>query len=439
MQFVCTSDGYYVTDSSSSVVASSTSSTANRWKIVYVGSGCYQIINASTGKALAYSGSAVSTATAASTSAQYWNIVSVKTDANGDALNYKVVSYSDSSKALTLSGSSYVLSSYSGSATQCFRFNSYGAEGFAGYCKNMSGNEKAGVTGGVLGRTVYVSSLSDLQSYASGSTAYTIVINGNISQSGLTKVTVGKNKTFIGKFGSATLTNVHFRCISSSGNVIFKNITLSHDASQNENDDIQMYISNGNNFWLDHCTWSGHSSKTDSDVDKHLYVGLNADFVSVTGCYFGGHKYGLILGYPSEDGASTYGGYPRMTIANNYFYNNYTRAPGLMRYGYFHCYNNYIYSFHLGYTPYTGCNIYSEKNYFDAGSYAGKVVDDKGVGAFTDSGSVLSSDISSLATAATSWRPSSNYSYATRSASDAKTWAASYAGAQSSKIVYAID
>ena len=128
-----------------------------------------------------------------------------------------------------------------------------------------------------------------------------------------------------------------------------------------------------------------------------------------------------------------------MTIANNYFYNNYTRAPGLMRYGYFHCYNNYIYSFHLGYTPYTGCNIYSEKNYFDAGSYAGCVVDDKGVGAFTDTGSVLSSDISNLSTAATSWRPSTNYGYATRSASDAKTWAVNYAGAQSSKIVYAID
>ena len=93
----------------------------------------------------------------------------------------------------------------------------------------------------------------------------------------------------------------------------------------------------------------------------------------------------------------------------------------------------------LGYTPYTGCNIYSEKNYFDKGSYAGKVVDDKGVGVFTDSGSVLSSDISSLATAATSWRPSSNYGYATRSASDAKTWAQNYAGAQDSKIVYAID
>ena len=56
--------------------------------------------------------------------------------------------------------------------------------------------------------------------------------------------------------------------------------------------------------------------------------------------------------------------------------------------------DNFIYDFHLGYTPYTGCNIYSEKNYFDAGSHKGAVVDDKGVGGFTDTGSVLSSSVS---------------------------------------------
>jgi len=445
MEFVGTSDGKFVTVSGSSVVSNGTASTANRWKIVKKGTDYYQIINASNGQALApksnsaTAGAAIVTASAASNNAQYWKIVSVKTDANGDALNYKVVNYANTNLALTLSGTSYVLNTYSGAASQCFRFNSHGAEGFAGYAKNMSGKEKASITGGILGQVVKVSTLSDLQKYATGSTAYTIVINGNISQSALTKVTVGKNKTFIGKFGSATLNNIHFRCISSSGNVIFKNITFKHDADKNENDDIQMYISDGNNFWLDHCTFVGHTSKTETDVDKHLYVGLKADFVSVTGCYFGGHKYGLILGYPQENGAGTYDGYPRMTIANNYFYNNYTRAPGLMRYGYFHSYNNYVYGFHLGYTPYTGCNIYSEKNYFDKGSYAGNVVDDKGVGAFTDVDSVLTTSVSSLKTPATSWRPSTNYSYSTRSATDARTWATKYAGAQSSKIVYAID
>lgn len=108
-----------------------------------------------------------------------------------------------------------------------------------------------------------------------------------------------------------------------------------------------------------------------NDTDKFLYVGLNATFVTVNGCYFGGHKYGLILGYPGEDGANSYDGYPCMTIANNYFRSTITRAPGLMRYGYFHCYNN--------------------------------------------------------------------YGYATRNASDAKTWAMNYCGSKSSSLSYAID
>lgn len=121
---------------------------------------------------------------------------------------------------------------------------------------------------------------------------------------------------------------------SNTGNIIFKNITFSHSANINANADIQVYISSGNNFWLDHCTWTGHASLTSSDVDKLLYVGLKADYVSVTGSTFMNHKYGLILGYP----------------------------------------------------PYTGCQIYSEKNYFDKGDYKGAVVDDKGVGGFTDVG-----------------------------------------------------
>ena len=58
---------------------------------------------------------------------------------------------------------------------------------------------------------------------------------------------------------------------------------------------------------------------TSSDVDKLLYVGLKADYVSVTGNVFMNHKYGLILGYPAEDGLSIYSGYPHMTICNNYF------------------------------------------------------------------------------------------------------------------------
>ena len=127
-----------------------------------------------------------------------------------------------------------------------------------------------------------------------------------------------------------------------------------------------------------------------------------------------------------------------MTIANNYFRSTVTRAPGLMRYGYFHCYNNYVYDFNLGYTPYTNCKIYSEKNYFDAGTYAGAVINGSGNNSqFLSTGDYSASSIGSLGSL--SWRPSNNYGYATRNASDARTWAISNCGSKSSALAYAID
>lgn len=445
MQFVNISDGSYLTAETSSLEASvsadSNSSTSNQWVLQKSGSDSYQIKNVASGAVLApngntaESGASVVVTGSPNGSSQYWKLVPVQTDANSNALSYKLVNAANTRLALTLSNGACSLSSDSGAATQRFLFNAYGAQGFAGYCKNMNNRDVASITGGVLGSVVTVSSLSELQRYASGATPYTIVIGRDISASFLTKVNVGKNKTFIGSYGSNTLNNIHFRCISDSGNIIFKNITFSHNSNINANDDIQVYISSGNKFWLDHCTFTGHSRTTSSDVDKFIYVGLYADYVSVTECDFGIHKYGLILGY-YNDNDNRYNGYPRMTIANNYFHGTVTRAPGLMRYGYYHSYNNYVTDFHLGYTVYTNANVYSENNYFQGGA----VVDNNtSRGAFTDKGSVLSSSVSILGLRQTSWRPSGNYSYSAKPASQVPAWCKSYTGSQSSTLVYAID
>ncbi|WP_423831696.1 RICIN domain-containing protein [Streptococcus equinus] len=456
LQFVNTQDGNYLNDTGkngAALTSVKSSGVSNRWILSYVNNGIYRIVNSDTGFCLtpysskASAGAGVAGATVSSgDKSQYWQIVATKKDAYGTALNYKIVNNSNTNLALTLSNNSYRLEQYNGSAAQNFRVNSYGVEGFAGYSKDMSNREKACVTGGVFGKVVTVKSLKDLQNYAAGSTPYTIIIGANLSQNALTKVNVGSNKTFVGSYQANTLNNIHFRNIQASGNNIYKNITFTHSVTINNNDDIQMYISDGNNFWLDHCSWPGHDMNRDAnihhnDTDKFLYVGLKANFVSVNGCFFGGHKYGLILGYPQEDGKNTYRGYPCMTISNNYFRQTLTRAPGLMRYGYFHCYNNYVSDFDLGYTPYTECNIYSEKNVFEAGSHKGCVVNGmNNIGRFTDNGSILSWDISTAKIAGgTSWRPSGNYGYATRSPQDAKNWVVKYAGVHNSSLVYPIN
>lgn len=434
-----------------SLNTTSGNATANtKWRIVKGNGDYYKIIHVATGKLLSTSGnSTTSNANAVlyddkGYKAQHWQIVATKTDANGNPLNFKIVNYGNNNMALTLLNNTLQLTGYTGSSAQNWRLNCDGLEGFGGYSTDMNGREKASTIGGLLGDTVYVNSLSGLTKYASGTTPYTIVITSDLSASSLTIINIGKNKTIVGSFSKHTFNNLYLNCTSNSGNVILKNLTIKHDETINANNDIPLYITNGTNFWIDHCSVLGHDLTQNTalhakDVDKLMYVGVDADYVTVSGNLFTGHKYGLILGYPNDDAiGATYTGYPRMTLCNNYFYNVLTRAPGLMRYGYFHSYNNFVYDFNLGYTPYTNVTIYSENNYFDKGNHTGAVVDDYGVGHFTDSGSVLSYNISNLKTPACSWRPSSNYSYNLLSPSSAKSFAQNYAGSQTSasKISY---
>lgn len=56
--------------------------------------------------------------------------------------------------------------------------------------------------------------------------------------------------------------NVQFCTSSNSGtgnNLILKNFELQHDAESNGNDSIVVYLGSGQNLWVDHCTFVGHS------------------------------------------------------------------------------------------------------------------------------------------------------------------------------------
>lgn len=447
VQFVNTGDStnMSVNDNNSNSQISSGAEN-DGWELVYFGDGYYQIKNSVTGFAItpengkAEDGAQLIDNSAPTGAAQFWRLINLRSDNNSLDWIYKIVNLENENLVITIENNTAILKTYENKPEQHFLMNSYGAEGFAGRSSDMNGEYTASVYGGVKGQTVYVTTLEDLVKYAQGNTPYTIVIAANIGANDLTKVVVGENKTFVGSYNYHTLRNIHFRCGDKtvSGNCIFRNITFVHDSDKNENDDIQMYIGGGYKYWIDHCTWVGHEQLLDTDVDKHLYVGGKADFVSVTSCKFMNHKYGLILGWPGDADAdlNDYSGFPHMTLADNYFSGVVTRAPGLMRYGYFHSYNNYVYDFDIGYTPYTGVNIYSENNYFEKGNHGGFVVNEMGRGLFTDVGSVLSSDISNLSIGQTSWRPNANYAYTAMNAENAKKWVTNYAGAQNSYLTY---
>lgn len=397
-----------------------------------------------------------------SAQSQHWYVIPVKSDRLGNALYYKIVNYSDTDLALTQSSSGIILSSYTGADNQLWLLNSDGLQGFAGYCDNdNTGNIKAGDIGGIFGELVEASSFDELKKYAASDEPYTIVVKNNISVTNLKmdsqnhyycpdgRIYVHDNKTIIGSYGAHTLNNVQFCTSSNSGvgnNVIIKNFDLNHDAKSNGNDSIVVYFGSGENLWVDHVTFTGHSAVNTQgenvpDYDKFLACCYDADYCTVSDSSFGLHEYGLILGYPddTEDSHKYKNNYPRMSIIGNQFINTLTRAPGLMRYGYFHSLNNFVYNFSMAYTVHSDCKLFAESCYYDGGATKGNVVCDWNSvtypGSFADYGSkgvnCKRLGIEGLAKVC-NWRPDGNYKYVSLDADSAKGYCQKYSACQNS-------
>lgn len=293
----------------------------------------------------------------------------------------------------------------------------------------------AKVTGGWAGQVVSITTLDQLKANIGDTTPRVLVINSNISAASLTKVNMGANKTLIGSFQNRTLENIHLRATAQSQNIILQNIIFKHSASIKANDDIQVYLNYGSQYWIDHCSFVGHSwSTTDGSEDKLVYIGEKADYATISNCFFGNHKYGLIFGHPADDNSPAFNGYPRLTLCHNRFDNMEVRAPGLMRYGYFHVYNNYVNNFHLGFTLAQNANILSESNYFGEGSQNNGMLDDKGTGTFTDTNSVPA--ITNQKSPNAKWTARSNYNYTLKTAAQAKEFTQKHAGAQAVALVF---
>lgn len=428
----------------------------------------FKLTNAQSGRLLTPKGYSVTAGNSVvvygseSAKSQHWYVIPVKKDRLGNDLYYKIVNYSDTSLALTQGGNGISLTNFTGADNQLWLLNADGLQGFAGYCKDdNTGNIKAADIGGLFGELVEVSTFDDLKKYAESENPYTIVVNKNISVTSLKqdsqnhmycpdgRIYVRSNKTIIGSYGNHTLYNVQFCTSTSKGvgnNIIIKNFDMQHDAKSNGNDSIVVYFGSGQNLWVDHVTFTGHSDyntlgEATPDWDKFLACCYDADYCTVSDCYFGLHEYGLILGYPddTEDSYKNKNNFPRMSIISSRFKDTLTRGPGLMRYGYFHSLNNYVYNFSMAYTVHSDCKLFAENCYYDGASTKGNVVCDwnevSHPGAFADSGSkgvnCRRLGIEGSAKVCT-WRPEKNYSYTSLSADQAKNYCSSYSGCQSS-------
>lgn len=440
------------------------------WRFDRVGSDgngtFFKLVNAQSGRLLTPRNYNVSDKTdvilygSESAQSQHWYVVPVKQDHLGNDLYYKIVNYSDTSLALTQGTSGMTLAKYSGTDNQLWLLNADGLQGFAGYCfDDNTGNIKAGDIGGLFGEIVEVSTFADLKKYATADIPYTIVVTANIRVTALQKDSSGRNycpdgriyvhsnKTIIGSYAAHTMYNVQFCTSSNNGtgnNLILKNFELQHDAESNGNDSIVVYLGSGQNIWVDHCTFVGHSDYNTAstglpDWDKFLACCYDADYTTVSDCSFGLHEYGVILGYPADDENSykTYNNYPRMSIISNRFEKTLTRGPGLMRYGYFHSLNNYVKTFSMAYTVHTASKIFAENCYYEDG---GNVICDWNTvtypGSYAETGSksvnCKRTTIEGYAQDCT-WRPTSNYKTISRTADEAKVYCENYSGCQNDR------
>ncbi len=460
--------------SSTSVVTAKVGSDASQsWYFEYAGADSngnyFRIINASNCKAITVSGTPGAAvdcvlSSVSDSDSQLWYASSVQNDSLGFGLYYKITSRADTNYVLANYSGSVKLSTYSGNSSQKWLLNTAGLQGFAGYAKTMDGSIKASNIGGLLGQVVMVDTFDELKQYATSDTPYTIVVTANISVTSLTmdssgryycpdgRIYVHSNKTIIGSYAKHTLYNVQFCTSSSKGtgnNIIIRNFELQHDSESNGNDSIVVYFGSGYNLWVDHCTFVGHSDYNTAstgleDWDKFLACCYDADYCTVSDCSFGLHEYGLILGYPADDESSynNYNNFPCMSIIGNHFDETLTRAPGLMRYGYFHSLNNYVNEFSMAYTVHTACKIFAENCYYENG---GNVICDWNTvtypGSYAESGSTFVScnrtTIQGYAQNC-SWRPTTNYSYQSISGADTKSYTAANAGAKTSgeQMVY---
>jgi pectin lyase len=481
--------GLYDTADISSLKLTNATSNWENWCIRYVGTDSkgsyYKVVNMESGRLLtpmkynASSGSECVIYGDESDKSQHWYISAVSQDARGNDLYYKITNYVDSNLALTYNGSSFYLSEYTGNSNQKWLLNTAGVQGFAGYGTDFDGNVKASVHGGLLGQTVYVSTYDELKEACESSDPLTVVITANISYdttyqtdgNGRLKINnnemiyIRPNKTIVGSYGANKIYNVYFRTYEHANyglgkDIIVRNLEISHDVNLNADNILE--FSYGENIWVDHCTFVGHddvntASTGLADWDKFLAFKGNTDYCTISDCSFGLHEYGVILGYPDDTDTllDTYNNRPCITLADNYFNNCLTRAPGLIRYGYYHSLNNYVVNFNLGYTIHTASTLYAENCYYDGGTGKGSVVNDDytqississsrledAKPSYTDSGSIAvncyrDNNLSNIKSGVCTWRPSSNYSYVSMSASEVPTYCTANAGAKSSRSEY---
>lgn len=214
-------------------------------------------------------------------------------------------------------------------------------------------------TGGQGGRTVTVSTLAEFSKAVGSSETLIVQLAGNIKGTGM--ITVKSNKTILGLSGSS-LDGTGLALYGVS-NIIIRNMKISNVVG---GDGITIKEAS-HHIWVDHNElWHDRNHGWDY-YDELLEVTDRSDFVTISWNKFHDSNIALLIG--SGDQQTTDIGHLRVTLHNNYFYNNSERQPST-RFGFIHCFNNYLYNgsgYGIGVTM--DATVRTDNNYFEGQKY----------------------------------------------------------------------
>jgi pectate lyase len=216
-------------------------------------------------------------------------------------------------------------------------------------------NVDGSTTGGLNGKTVTVSTLSDLKKSAESDSPLIIKVSGVITGSGF--VSIKSNKSILGMKGSR-IEGVGLLVYGTS-NVIIQNMTIKNVVTYSN-----IVIKEGaHHVWVDHCDLSSDRTRGWDYYDGLLDVGNRADYVSLSWNKLHDSHIPMLIGFGDANTNDT--GHLRTTVYNNYFYNCSERQPST-RFGYIHCFNNYLLNgsgYGIGVTM--GATVRTDNNYFE--------------------------------------------------------------------------
>ena len=234
-----------------------------------------------------------------------------------------------------------------------------GQTGPVGFCNYYDGIN--GITGGMAGQTVHVTTRSELSKYLSSNDPYTIILDADLTGSGLDRtkdvLEVGSNTTLIGGGNGAALNGIGLN-INGKENIIIRNLTIHHA------DPDGIAGRNTHHVWVDHCEIYSQDEADKEDWDGLIDFTVGSSYITVSYCYIHDHHKCCLLSSGTQHFEDY--GKNRTTYHHNAFRLTDQRNPRI-GYGLGHVFNNYyeqIGNYCIG--GFTQARIVAERNYFAA-------------------------------------------------------------------------